>query len=158
MGNARMGLNDFPQEPVPNSHPLITKLNSLNVEEDDLEAHPLIYQCFEEGVFDWFNPKFLSFLGQVIRDLVVVSRLELYQMRGVMYARYVLEHMPKGIDDSLLEKMQEIADRPYVYHVNPSPKLNYSEWLAFCAHGYYYKLRQQTILRQRLRHARRKAA
>lgn len=153
-----MGLTDFSAQAMPSSHPLIIKLNSLNVEEDDLEADPIIYQCFEEGVFEWSNPKFLSFLGQAIKALVNVSRLERQQMRGVMYARYVLKHMPKGIDNSLLELMEDIANRPYVYHANPSPKLNYSEWLAFCAHGYYYKLRQQSILRQRLRHARRKAA
>lgn len=87
----------------------ITQLNQLD-HHDWLEAEILVFQCFEQGLFQWTNPKFLYFLDNVITGLLTLHRHEHRQLRGVFYARVVEELMPVGIDDGLRERMVAISD------------------------------------------------
>ncbi|MFG6094086.1 hypothetical protein SPB21_02500 [Leptothoe sp. ISB3NOV94-8A] len=102
-------------------HPIIEQLNQLNA-ADWLEAEPLIFQCFEEGIFEWSNPKFLAFLEATITGLLTIPRHERKQLRGMMYARYVAEHMPVGIDDDIRNQIAAIAAG------QPVPKLVRGIW------------------------------
>ncbi|MFG6094720.1 hypothetical protein SPB21_05695 [Leptothoe sp. ISB3NOV94-8A] len=92
------------QDPNP-----ITQLNQLE-HHDWLEAEPLIFQCFEHGLFQWTNPKFLYFLDNVVIGLLTLHRHEHRQLRGVVYARVIEEKMPVGIDDGLRDRMVAIAE------------------------------------------------
>ncbi|MGD1950781.1 MAG: hypothetical protein ACFB14_14205 [Leptolyngbyaceae cyanobacterium] len=105
------------QDPNP-----IAQLNKLE-HHDWLEAEPLIFQCFEHGVFQWTNPKFLYFLDNVITGLLTLHRHEHRQLRAIIYARVVEELMPAGIDDDLRERIVATSNG-----TPPAAKLKKNVW------------------------------
>lgn len=102
-------------------HPLISELNGLD-KYDYLEGSRLIYRCFEHGIFEWSNPKFLAFLKEAIWGLLYTAPCERKQLRGLMYARYVAEHMPPGADDDIRQFCIAIAAG------EPQAKLVRGQW------------------------------
>ncbi|ESA34174.1 hypothetical protein N836_18165 [Leptolyngbya sp. Heron Island J] len=87
---------------IASHHSVIAELNQLG-NYDYLEAEGLIYLCLEHGLLEWSNPKFLRFLDKMITGLMFRAQHECRQLRGLMYARYVVDHMPVvGVDDGVL--------------------------------------------------------
>ncbi len=91
-----------------NPNPIV-QLNQLE-HHDWIEAEPLIFQCFEHGLFQWTNPKFLYFLDNVVTGLLTLHRHEHRQLRAIIYARVIEEQMPVGVDEDLRERMVAISD------------------------------------------------
>ncbi|MEA5465295.1 hypothetical protein [Leptothoe sp. PORK10 BA2] len=100
---------------VASYHPIIAELNNLP-RYDLLEGEDLVCRCFEHGIFEWTNPKFLVFLKHTV-EAYLYDEIGRRQLRGLMYARYAAEHMPPGVDDDIKRWMVAIAAG------EPEPKL-----------------------------------
>ena len=87
---------------------LEAELNALDIEEERVEAEPLIEACFEAGFFPWDNPKFQVFLHSYL--LACLSYRPHRFMRGLICARHIADMMPDTMDADLAKDIRSWAD------------------------------------------------
>jgi hypothetical protein len=132
---------------------LLRSLESLELDQS-LKAEKLIIQCFEVGFLPLDCENFVYFTGQALSYWLTSPSCEHLQLRAVIYARLLLDNCSEKLDSTL--KLKTVVDtilamdQP-VYHFRYSPRKNFTEWLAFSAHGYYGQLRDNARARNQQR-------
>jgi hypothetical protein len=82
-------------------------INSLDIEEQRVEAEHLIEACFETGFFPWGSPKFQVFLHAYL--LACLSYRPHRFMRGLICARHIAYLMPDTMDADLARDIRSWA-------------------------------------------------
>jgi hypothetical protein len=89
------------------SHKLECNISALDIEEQRVEAEPLLEACFETGFFPWSSPKFQVFLHAYL--LACLSYRSHRFMRGLICARHIAPLMPGTVDADLARDIRSWA-------------------------------------------------
>ncbi|MEO0539413.1 MAG: hypothetical protein AAFZ80_00960 [Cyanobacteria bacterium P01_A01_bin.105] len=84
----------------------IERISQLDTEADYSEGIKLAEHCIETGIVQWTNPKFQYFLSGVVSYYLFRPKKFL---RGVIYARWIAETMPNGVNDEFKDRLSLIG-------------------------------------------------